>query len=209
MSAAMFPGRIVKPQTISFMLKMRVLFQNSNVLFLPQECHYIFFSVAHPSLKSEKSLAKIWFKRWTIWLKTNWRRVLGETQPLLLLMFVTNWFCVCFQLHGMTHFITGYTDSAVYNELLNASDSYWMNITASPSSDKTLVCHQEHKLWDNIKCTNTQHEILCHHLVEKINESEVGVILLRMKYESNFPKPNAEKDRNRWCSDRLDSLIYC
>ncbi|XP_030271278.1 uncharacterized protein LOC115580777 [Sparus aurata] len=49
-------------------------------------------------------------------------------------------------LHGMTHFITGYTDSAVYNELLNASDSYWMNITASPSSDKTLVCHQEHKL---------------------------------------------------------------
>ncbi|KAM8761685.1 uncharacterized protein AB9X84_006664 [Acanthopagrus schlegelii] len=49
-------------------------------------------------------------------------------------------------LHGMTHFIMGYTDSAIYNELLNASSSYWMNVTTSPSSDKTLVIHQEHKL---------------------------------------------------------------
>uniref|UniRef100_A0A671VV15 Uncharacterized LOC115580777 n=1 Tax=Sparus aurata TaxID=8175 RepID=A0A671VV15_SPAAU len=49
-------------------------------------------------------------------------------------------------LHGLTHLIMGYTDSALYNDLLNASESYWMNITASPSSDKTVVLHQEHKL---------------------------------------------------------------
>lgn len=166
-------------------------------------------SLQCPFIKICKILAKICFKRWNIWLKTNWTRVLRVTQPLLLLMFVTIWFCVCSQLHGLTHFITGYTDSAVYNEILNASESYWMNVTASPSSDKTLNSHQEHKLWDKIKRTNTQHKILCHHLVEQINKSEVGIIPLRMKYESNFPKSNAEKNRNRWCLDRLDSLIYC
>ena len=64
-------------------------------------------------------------------------------------MFVTNQFLVYLQLHGLTRLIMGYTNSAYYNDILNASESYWMNITASPSSDKTVVLHQEHKLWDN------------------------------------------------------------
>ncbi|XP_073320281.1 uncharacterized protein [Pagrus major] len=49
-------------------------------------------------------------------------------------------------LHGMVHLIVGYTDTAIYNNILNASDSYWMNTIASPSNDKELIVHEEHKL---------------------------------------------------------------
>ncbi|XP_074469159.1 uncharacterized protein LOC141754157 [Sebastes fasciatus] len=49
-------------------------------------------------------------------------------------------------IYGRMNFIAGYTDNEVYNAMGKFTQSYWMNITASPSSPNEVISTQQNKM---------------------------------------------------------------
>ncbi|XP_068565497.1 uncharacterized protein [Cebidichthys violaceus] len=49
-------------------------------------------------------------------------------------------------MYGRSNFIMGYTDNEIYNDILKVTESMWMNITPSPSSNNTIIMSQENKI---------------------------------------------------------------
>ncbi|XP_037651774.1 uncharacterized protein LOC119503824 isoform X2 [Sebastes umbrosus] len=49
-------------------------------------------------------------------------------------------------MYGRMNFIAGYTDNEVYNAMGKLTQSYWMNITASPSSPNEAISTQQNKM---------------------------------------------------------------
>uniref|UniRef100_A0A8C2XFY7 Uncharacterized protein n=1 Tax=Cyclopterus lumpus TaxID=8103 RepID=A0A8C2XFY7_CYCLU len=49
-------------------------------------------------------------------------------------------------LFGKSHFLVGYTDNEVYNDMLKTTQSYWMNVHPSPSIPETFAMSADNKL---------------------------------------------------------------